>query len=177
MIERSLYNWMTTVHPDVTVVQAPFEGPRPASPYLTYQIISVVPESDRYKETVNQAKDTITYFGSASMRVSINAYAPGGYDLLSRLHQSKRHIDSRLALLSDDEDLSLLGAGNIQNLTALGDEAWRSRFQSDFNFLVGIKSDWAFYRIRQWNLTGEWATADRSRVIEHNHIAPKTPLP
>ena len=102
MIERSLYNWMTTVHPGITAVQAPYRGDRPDLPYLTYQIISVVMEADRYKETVNGAKDTVTQYGSAAMRVSVNADAPNGYGLLTRLHQSKRHIDSRLALLSDD---------------------------------------------------------------------------
>lgn len=177
MIERSLYNWMTTVHPGVTVVQAPFEGPRPASPYLTYQIISVVPEADRYKSTLNGAKDTVTHFGTATMRVSVNAYAQGGYDLLNKLHQSKRDINSRLALLSDSEDLTLIGQSGVNTLTALGDESWRSRFQSDFNFLVGIKSDWTFERIQQFNLTGEWVREDENQTISITTIAPETPLP
>lgn len=176
MIERSLYNWMETVNPLVSNLQAPFEGPRPASPYLTYQIISLVPERDLYKESLNATKDVVTRYGSAAMRVSINAYAPNGYDLLNRLHQSKEDWDSRMALLSDDEDLSLLGAGNIQTLTALGDESWRSRFQADFNFLVTIKSDWTFYRIQQFTLTGQITNEDDTQIIDGGLTAPDTPI-
>ena len=105
MIEKNIKAWIDgTVIGSTKTIRLPYDGQRPDSDYIGYQVISVIPESHSYDvvRELNQSgliEETRKF--NASMLVSINAYSVSGYDWLNRLHASAENFSSQQLLIAD----------------------------------------------------------------------------
>ena len=163
MIQQSLYDWMTLVNPGVAVKMAPYSGERPAGDYITYQILTIVPMVDGYKHTYTLNAGNLydwTRINNAEMRVSINAYSPNGIALLNNLQMSNDWWQAKQTLKADGDDIAFVDATGPQNLTGLGDEGYRSRYQMDARFHMTISNTRTKYEIQQWALTGDFGDVE-----------------
>lgn len=159
MINQAIYNWIDFVV-GVAVKEAPYGGARIDDDYITYQVMSIEPEQHAYKHKFTQSVGNLydwTKCASAALRVSLNAYSPDGMAMLNRLAMSGDWWEARQQLISDGDELALLSAGAPTNLTGLGDEGYRSRYQADFNFIVSLADQRTIYSITQWHLTGQFS--------------------
>lgn len=173
-IESALLSLLKRLTP--VVKQAPYNGERPTGVYMTFQPMTIVPQRSPMKKRVLQPDgETFTesdWFHS-ELTVSINAYGAGGYNLLMGLHGLKQYYEARGALAADG--MALITVGAPRNLTGLGDEAYRTRWQADSVFHISPMTQFDDYRLRQFHITGKWVSTDD--IIEITTIAPESPVP
>jgi hypothetical protein len=153
------------------VKQAPYNGPRPTGVYMTFQPMAIIPQRSPMKKRVLQADNETfkeTNWFHSELTVSVNAYGPGGYSLLMGLHGLKNYYESRGALAAE-------GIGQARNLSELGDEAYRTRWQSDVVFHISPITEFDDYRLRQFYVTGQWVSTDD--VLNIETVAPSSPAP
>lgn len=158
------------------VKQAPYNGPRPTGVYMTFQPMAIIPQRSPMKKRVLQAdneKFTETNWFHSELTVSVNAYGPSGYSLLMGLHGMKQHREARVTLA--EEGMALITIGQARNLSELGDEAYRTRWQSDVVFHISPQTQFDDYRLRQFYVSGEWISPGETLTIET--IAPVSPAP
>lgn len=158
------------------VKQAPYNGPRPTGVYMTFQPMAIIPQRSPMKKRVLQSDNetfTETNWFHSELTVSVNAYGPGGHSLLMGLHGLKQHRDARGALAA--EGMALITIGQARNLSELGDEAYRTRWQSDVVFHISPMTEFDDYRLRQFYATGQWVSTDDALTIET--VAPVSPAP
>lgn len=158
------------------VKQAPYNGQRPTGVYMTFQPMAIVPQRSPMKKRVLQPDGetfTETNWFHSELTVSVNAYGLGGHSLLMGLHGLKQYYDARGALAS--EGMALITIGQARNLSELGDEAYRTRWQSDVIFHISPQTHFDDYRLRQFYVTGQWVSTDD--VINIETIAPSSPAP
>lgn len=149
------------------VKQAPYNGQRPTGVYMTFQPMAIIPQRSPMKKRVSKPDHemfTETNWFHAELTVSVNAYGPGGYSLLMGLHGLKQHYDARVALA--DEGMALISIGQARNLSELGDEAYRTRWQSDVVFHISPMTKFDDYILRQFYASGEWVSNDDTITIE-----------
>lgn len=161
-IEANLRAYLLLAAPGAQVKQAPYEGDRPATPYLTYQVISVNEQQNGWRTDYANGKDTLRT--SAVLTVSVNAYADKGYQFLSNAKALGSAWEGRTALSADDMALSFMQGGATNNLTGLGDTGFRSRYQCDLMFHADLTHERTRSLIDQWALTGEFVTGDGDEV-------------
>lgn len=158
------------------VKQAPYNGQRPTGSYITFQPMAIIPQRSPMKKRMLQPDGetfTETDWFHSEMTVSINAYGPKGYSLLMGLHGLKQYYEARGALSA--EGMALITIGQARNLSELGDEAYRTRWQSDVIFHISPMTQFDDYRLRQFYVTGQWVSTDD--VINIETIAPSSPAP
>lgn len=153
MFEEAIKDWLALITGG-NIKQAPYTGPRPDSPYFTYQIINVSPMANGYKTTYNAMGSIDTRYTSALMTVSVNAYLDAGYAELSKVLAANDWWEARVIL--KDASMVFAQGSTINNLTALGDTDWRSRYQVDLTMHVDTTHDRVRYLIDQFNITGSW---------------------
>lgn len=173
-IESALYSLLTRLTPEV--MQAPFNGDRPTGAYMTFQPMAITPQRSPMKKRVLQSDgETFTETGwfHSEMTVSVNAYGPKGYSLLMGLHGLKNYYEARGALKA--EGMALITIGQARNLSELGDEAYRTRWQSDVIFHISPMTQFDDYRLRQFYVSGQWISPDDTITIETT--APASPVP
>jgi hypothetical protein len=132
---KNIYDWIKTVLSD-SVIRSDQNGPQPKGSYATFKIMQSI-KSDFSLKTKSENSpidnDIIeTYTNRHSVIVDVNIYADNGIDLLGKLDQSRYLLNSRLILQA--VDCSLVGSGDIRDLTSLGDTEFESRYQSEFTF-------------------------------------------
>lgn len=154
MFEQAIREWLVLTSDVTNVKQAPYRGERPVAPYATYQIIAVAPMANGFKSTYNAATGLDTRFTSAIMTVSVNVYSDQGYSAIAKAHAANDWWEARQILAP--AAMVFAQGGQINNLTALGDTDWRSRWQSDLTFHVDLTQERARYLINQWMITGTW---------------------
>lgn len=162
-IEANLRTYLLLAAPGAQVKQAPYEGARPDSPYLTYQIISVLENQNGWK--VGYAAGVDTLRTAAVLTVSVNSYADKGYQFLSNAKALGSAWEGRMALAADDIALSFMQGGSTNNLTGLGDTGFRSRYQCDLMFHADLTHERTRSLIDQWALTGTFSAADGSFTL------------
>lgn len=155
----NIFGWIKAVLPDVDVKRSPYEGPRPENGYITYQIISETPEMWAKKRervrAVDMIDETLSY--ETSFTVSINAYSPTGSMWISRLIASRQFESAQLALLENGYDISFRDVPQMpRNLTALGTEGYRERWQGDFTLDYTVKHTHQIYELKQIITKGNW---------------------
>lgn len=173
-IESALTALLTRLTP--VVKQAPYNGKRPTGSYMTFQPMAIIPQRSPMKKRILQSDGetfTETDWFHSEMTVSINAYGQKGYSLLMGLHGLKNYYEARGALKS--EGMALITIGQARNLSELGDEAYRTRWQSDVIFHISPQTQFDDYRLRQFYVTGQWVSTDD--VINIETIAPPSPAP
>lgn len=137
---------------------------------MTFQPMTIVPQRSPMKRRVLQDDGetfTETDWFHSELTVSVNAYGPGGYSLLMGLHGLKQYYEARGALAA--EGMALITAGSPRNLTGLGDEAYRTRWQSDATFHISPMTQFDDYRLRQFHITGQWIGVNDTIEIETNY--------
>jgi hypothetical protein len=157
-IEANISAYLLLAAPGAEIKQAPYEGKRPATPYLTYQIISVLENQNGYKSTYAAGKDTLRT--SAVLTVSVNAYADKGYQLLANAKALGSAWEGRQALSNSGLALSFMQGGATNNLTGLGDTGFRSRFQCDLMFHADLTHERTRSLIDEWALAGRFTVTD-----------------
>ena len=158
------------------VKQAPYNGQRPTGVYMTFQPMAIIPQRSQMKKRVLQSDGetfTETDWFHSELTVSVNAYGPGGHSLLMGLHGLKNYYEARGALAA--EGMALITIGQARNLSELGDEAYRTRWQSDVVFHISPMTQFDDYRLRQFYVSGKWISPDDTITIET--IAPVSPAP
>lgn len=161
-IEANIRAYLLLAAPGAQVKQAPYEGARPATPYLTYQIINVNEQQNGFKATYADGKDTLRT--AAVLTVSVNAYADKGYQLLANAKALGSAWEGRTALSNGGLALSFMQGGATNNLTGLGDTGFRSRYQCDLMFHADLTHERTRSLIDEWALTGEFVTGDGDEV-------------
>lgn len=173
-IESALLSLLKRLTP--VVKQAPYNGNRPTGVYMTFQPMTIVPQRSPMTRRVLQPDGetfTETNWFHSELTVSVNAHGPGGYNLLMGLHGLKNYYEARGALKADG--MALITVGMPRNLSELGDEAYRTRWQADATFHISPMTEFDDYRLRQFHITGQWISTDD--VIEIETIAPASPVP
>ena len=160
--EANIKSWLELIT-GVTVVQAPYSGSRKTAPYVTFQIINVAPMVDGFRKAF--VGSDFRRWTQATITVSVNVYADKGYQTCADILSANDWQDARIALREDDVALAFVQGTPPQNLTGLGDTDYRSRWQTDLTFSADLTHDRTRYIIDQWELAGEWATADGGDVI------------
>lgn len=158
------------------VKQVPYNGKRPTGVYMTFQPMAIIPQRSPTKKRVAKPDGemfTESNWFHSELTVSVNAYGPGGYSLLMGLHGLKQYRDARIALAN--EGMALITIGQARNLSELGDEAYRTRWQSDVTFHISPQTQFDDYILRQFYASGEWVSTDD--VINIETIAPVSPAP
>ena len=162
-IEASIRAYLLLAAPGAEVKQAPYEeGDRPAGDYLTYKIINVLENQNGWRVDYADGVDTLRT--SAVITVSVNAYAPKGYQYLSNAKALGSAWEGRMALKAGDIALSFKEGGGTGNLTGLGDTGFRSRYQCDLMFHADLTHERTRSLIDQWALTGEFKVDDTVSV-------------
>lgn len=156
-IEANLREFLS-VASGLDVKQAPYQGARPDAPYLTYQIISVTEQQAGWR--VDYADGVDTTHTAAEIAVSVNAYSPKGYGILSKANACGRAWEGRHTLSANGVALSYAQMGQINNLTGMGDTANRSRWQADLFFHADMRNDLTRALINEWQLSGEFTAGD-----------------
>ena len=159
-----------------TVKQAPYNGSRPTGEYITFQPITIIPQRSPINRRVLQSDGetfTETNWFHSELTLSVNAYGPKGYNLLLGLHGLKNYYEARGAL--EAEGMALVTIGSARNLSELGDEAYRTRWQADVTFHISPQTQFDDYRLRQFYVSGQWIGPDMQIDIET--IAPVSPVP
>lgn len=162
-IEANIRQWLLLAAPGAAVNQAPYEGPRPTTPYLTYQVNAIAEQQCGWR-TLNAA-GVDTRYTSAIITVSVNAYADKGYQYLSNAKAQGDQWEARELLRADDIALAYMQGGSTNNLTGLGDTGYRSRYQCDVMFHADLTHARTRYLIDQWILYGSFTAADGSDVV------------
>lgn len=162
-IEANIRAYLLLAAPGAQVKQAPYEGDRPAGDYLTYQIINVLENQNGWRVDYADGVDTLRT--SAVITVSVNAYAPKGYQYLSNAKALGSAWEGRMALKADDIALAFMQGGGTGNLTGLGDTGFRSRYQCDLMFHADLTHERTRSLIDQWALTGQFSAADGSFAV------------
>lgn len=173
-IESALTTLLKRLTP--VVKQAPYNGKRPTGVYMTFQPMAIIPQRSPMKKRVSKPDGemfTESNWFHSELTVSVNAYGPGGYSLLMGMHGLKQHREARGALA--EEGMALITIGQARNLSELGDEAFRTRWQSDVVFHISPQTQFDDYRLRQFYVSGEWISPDETLTIET--IAPVSPAP
>lgn len=173
-IETALTALLKRLTPVVN--QAPYNGKRPTGVYMTFQPMAIIPQRSPMKKRVSQADNetfTETNWFHSELTVSVNAYGPGGYSLLMGLHGMKQHREARVTLA--EEGIAMITIGQARNLSELGDEAYRTRWQSDVVFHISPMTQFDDYILRQFYASGEWVSTDD--LINIETIAPSSPAP
>ncbi|MGL4752952.1 MAG: phage neck terminator protein [Aeromonadaceae bacterium] len=166
-IENNLQSWMKHCVPNLGdntfYMQLPFDGPRPKKDYMSFQVMSLVPEQhsfDSVRVASGSALISETMRFNATMTVSINAYSYQGYQWLNRLHASAEDWQSRELLRADGVDINLAGMVSARNLSGLGDEKSRPRHQGDFRFYITTDNTFEIHRLSEFIITGKWVKDD-----------------
>jgi hypothetical protein len=157
-IEANIRAYLLLAAPGTQVKQAPYEGERPATPYLTYQIIGVLENQNGWSTTYTGGKDTVRT--SAVLTVSVNAYTDKGYQALSNAKALGSAWEGRTALSSGGLALSFMQGGATNNLTGLGDTGYRSRYQCDLMFHADLTHERTRSLIDEWALAGRFTVTD-----------------
>ncbi len=162
MIEANIENWLRAIIPEATdVLRAPTSDSRPVGDYLTYQIISAPMNQYAFKKDriYNDATERIEETKSfcAQLMVSINCYSPMGMYWMTRISGSWADEQTRDILHTDGEDLNINQIpASPRNLTNLGTEGYRHRWQGDISILYTAKTTQQIYRLKEFIITGRW---------------------
>lgn len=156
---------------DPVVIQLPYEGERPTGDYMGFQPMLLVPQRSAAIKRVNNGDGTFTQanFYQAELTVSVNAYGEKGYQRLIALHGAKE--DFRTRNLLAPEHMSLITVGSPRNLSALGDEGYRTRWQADVAFNIRVQTSFVDYQLKQFVITGQWVRLED--VLTITTIAPR----
>lgn len=157
-IESVLQSALELVDPEV--IQLPYDGDRPTGDYMGFQPMSVNLLRDAAKRRTANGDGTFTQenFYQASLMVSLNAYGEKGYNRLIQAHGLKEDFRARNLFLQ--ENMVLISVNNPRNLTALGDEKFRTRWQADATFHIRVETSFMDYQLKQFIVTGRWIIGD-----------------
>lgn len=141
--DENLYEWidasLSTDYPGLAIIRAEQNGPRPNPPYVTYK--ALIWNDDTHptweKSEVDEDFFQTDFENRVNVQVSINAYSPEGREMLTRLKDSKKSWPVRRLL--ENNNMSLLPPGEIQDLSRLGDTKFVKRFFRSFNFLTSTE--------------------------------------
>jgi hypothetical protein len=158
MNNELLFDWikLVTSYADEKIIRANQNGPKPADPFVTWQIVSAVPSdfSDVNRTDaggyVMDSTDTRRY----RIGVDVNAYGSDGLTILANLTQS--NTDPEVREVFGGNGITLMGSTTIQDLTGLGDTKWVPRYQAEFEFNVFIElnKSYADYIWDNYSITG-----------------------
>jgi len=150
---------------DPKVIQLPFEGDRPTGDYMGFQPMLIVPQRSAAKAKVDNGDSTFTQanYYQAEMTISVNAYGEKGYNRLIQLHGAKEDFRTRNTLAP--EHMALITVGSPRNLSALGDEGYRTRWQADVSFNIRVQTSFVDYQLKQFIITGQWVNGDDVMTI------------
>lgn len=138
MNNQVLYDWIATVsgYSPSQIMRANTGAPRPTGDYITWQIISEIPQdavsSGSYPDPSPGYDVTHTIRHRSNVTVSVDVYADSGRQILHNLYSSKSYQDTRKILA--DDGVALLHCTSIRDLSALDMTFIRPRFQADFEF-------------------------------------------
>ncbi|AUR89465.1 tail-completion protein [Vibrio phage 1.123.O._10N.286.48.F3] len=157
-IYKNIGNWISQQLPDAEVCHAPYEGPR-SEGYVTFQIIVNDQElwAKRAERVLNgdMIDETLSY--ETSIMVSINAYSPDGAMWISRLMASRQFESAIITLMENGYDLAISDVPQSpRNLTALGTEGYRERWQGDFTLNYTVKHTHQIYQLKEIITGGKW---------------------
>lgn len=157
-IESVLMSALSLV--DANVIQLPYDGDRPTGDYMGFQPMSVNLMRDAAKRRTSNGDGTFTQenFYQATLMVSVNAYGEKGYNRLIQMHGLKEDFRARNLFLQ--ENMALISVTNPRNLTALGDEKFRTRWQADATFHIRVETSFMDYQLKQFIVTGQWIIGD-----------------
>lgn len=132
MVENreTIFNWLTSVT-GLAVIRANQNGNRPDGPYVTYQELDHDEQGrpNVAKNSDYQAPET-TLRSSLNLTLSVNIYDDNGAQLHNRLKRSSYNPVQSGLLFSGG--IGLLSSGRSQDLTELGDNWFRPRYQADY---------------------------------------------
>jgi hypothetical protein len=160
MNNSTIFDWIevSTVFDDQHIIRENQSGPRPERPFITYELLSLVPSDFSTPQKIEDPGDPdntlITYYNRARLSISVNVYAENGEEILAELNQSTELLVPRLTLR--DGNLALIGMSSVRNLTELGDVGYRPRFQADFDFRWFSTVAESIQRIREYTIGGVW---------------------
>ncbi len=157
-IESAIQTALELIDPEV--IQIPYDGDRPTGDYMGFQPLSIDMERAAAKKRTNNGDGTFTQenFYQAVLTVSINAYGEKGYNRLIQVHGLKEDYRARNLFLP--EKMALVSCSSPRNLTALGDEAYRTRWQADATFHIRVETSFTDYQLRRFLVTGQWVNGD-----------------
>jgi hypothetical protein len=158
-----IFDWikLVTSYADEKIIRANQNGPKPADPFVTWQIVSAIPadfsDHDGLPATANPADYDVEYTDTRryAIGVDINVYGSNGLNTLAALTQS--NADPDVQAIFKDDGSTLLGSATVQDLTGLGDTKFVPRYQAEFlfnSFLVLTKTH-DDYRWDDYSVTGE----------------------
>jgi hypothetical protein len=132
---KNLYDWivLATGLDNGNVIRANQNGPRPAEPFATFQIVTI--ESADYSDVNGVASDyDIDYTDTRKymVGVDVNVYGSNALSLMQALNQSNSNPNVQSLFAATGTVLH--GTESIQDLTALEDTAWVERYQAEFRF-------------------------------------------
>lgn len=157
-IESAIMQALELIDPEV--IQIPYDGDRPTGDYMGFQPIGIDMQRAAAKKRTDNGDGTFTQenFYQAVLMVSINAYGEKGYNRLVQVHGLKE--DYRARGIFTLENMALVHVGSPRNLSALGDEAYRTRWQSDALFHLRVETSFMDYQLKRFIVTGEWVSGD-----------------
>jgi len=160
-IEANIKDWLEFIT-GLTVLQAPYKGPRPAGDYATYQIISSAPHIHGYDRRL--VGGNFRRYTAADITVSVNIYADKGYSIAHNILAANDWQDARI-LLADGADLAFASGSAPQNLTGFGDTDFRSRWQTDLLIRADLTHDRTAYLIDSIVIEGDFVREDGGDTI------------
>jgi len=172
-IETALKKWCADYSGITNVIQAPFSGKRPASPFITFQPISFDYSDFDEKNRVSKDAQYVThnYQNWASMIVSVHCYSDKAYQAINSLRLSMMNWQARNLLKT--ENMALKAASAVNNLSGLDGATNRHHWQADFEFNILIVSSIDIDKINTWILTGTWTDGNNNTFTNSTIKYPK----
>jgi hypothetical protein len=119
--------------PNINVIQAYQNGPRPARPYAAVSLVTG-PAGPSDDDAGFDNSELWTVSGWREMLVSIDIYGLNAFSQINNLIMSRGDITVRDALI--DNNIVFVDCGNPRNLSALENSGFQTRAQCDFTFRV-----------------------------------------
>lgn len=127
-----IYDWLEAVT-GLTIWRANQGQDRPEGPYISYQMTNHDEARHPIRITNSDYDNPSTTLKShMTMTISVNIYDPDGARWHSKLKRSTYNPTYRRVL--DEGEISLLNFTPTNDLTELGDQFYRDRYQADYVF-------------------------------------------
>lgn len=157
MIDQALKDWLAFIT-GLKVVKVPYANNRPENNYVSYQVSSIIPTEHARKNVYSNPVGNVYSWASvssATMTVSVNIYSADGAMLFAKIGKAGDWWEAKQKLTAE-EKMAFNPPIAVRNLTALGEEHFRPRWQSDLRFYVDVTEERTQYAIREWHLTGQF---------------------
>lgn len=133
VIKTSLYNVISSIVTPTTVIFYYPNAPRPANPYITLNIDSLVRVGDDYIPKPDTDGDS-TIVGDREFTLQVQSYGENCLTILEKIRSSLQK-PSILDTLRD-ENIVFVNSLDITNITALLDTEWEQRGAMDLLFRI-----------------------------------------